>query len=259
MSNARNEDQVYNLLDSKTGLPVDMLSKTQRADLDDRLIQEWSWCTDDDEIKKIIYYWIGGGRIDNQKIDEPFFILSSTAPNRMITIWEDGNGSARLTKGDNQNYFDTPFDEKSISNRRGSVLEAFARIEFILDHLTLIEMGVYSDSGKPSFALRTVRSLNAQRKIKDLRSIERLRDIDFRAIERIRNLRNQMAHQYFVEEIDYNGIHFSRMSENGNQLTKSLNEDYKSVMRTLINVYYSEQKPVIKWLLSCIINRNTQK
>lgn len=137
------KSQKYTLVDSKYGLPVNILSPEQMDGPEAHLISGWEWCTDNKDIMKVLHYWIGGGRdgINNYRtVKQPFFIISSTDPNRMLTFWEDGSGSAQLNKGEQYSYFDMPFDEKSFTNRRGSVLEAFARIEFVLDHLTLIQL-----------------------------------------------------------------------------------------------------------------------
>lgn len=255
MSKKSDHQPQYTIIDSKTGIPVDLLTPEQMDDLEFRLIHGWAWCTDNEDIMKVLHFWIGGGRDDKpgknnyRTINHPFFIISDTDPNRMVTFWEDGNGSAQLNKGEQHSYFDTPFDEKSTTNRRGSVLEAFARIEFILDHLSLIQLGVYSDVGNPTFALSTIRSQNAQRKIRDLQKIKSLKNVDFKAIERIRNLRNQMAHQYFVEVIDYKGIHLSRRDGSGQEITNALNEDYTSAIKTLFDAYFIQQEQVVQWLL----------
>lgn len=123
---------------------------------------------------KILHLWIGSGSDKAMNLGEPFFIISSRDKSKIVTFWEDGEGNGALNKGEQDSYFDTPFNEKSTSNRRGAVLEAFARIEFLLDHLALVNCGVYSDVGNPKYTLKTIRSQNAHNKIAGLKRIPEL-------------------------------------------------------------------------------------
>lgn len=242
-----NSEEKYTLVDSKTGKPVDELNDKEKKELELRLIRGWNWCTDSEDIMKILHLWIGAGRNEDMSVGQPFFIISSTNRTRIVTFWEDGEGNAALNKGEQDNYFDTPFDEKSNSNRRGAVLEAFARIEFLLDHLALISCGVYTDVGNPKYTLRTIRAQNTHSKIAGLKRMPELSGVSFNAIERMRTLRNQMAHQYSVEHIEYHGISLSRGNGSGHQITQSLNTDYNEIITSIFQAYYDCQTPVVEW------------
>ena len=241
------------LVDSKSGKALDQLTPQENKDLSKRLAHSWAWCTDNEDIMWVLHYWIGAERVDGRKTGQPFFLVSSPDFNKIVTFWEDAEGNLSLTKGESLKPFDMPLNRKAASNMRGAVLEAFIKLEFILDHLMLLRYGVYSSTGNPKEALETVRRLNSASKISALRKISDYQSVNFAAIERIKTLRNKLSHQFSLHNIEYGGLTLSRDDDdNGQKMTDELNKDYDLAMQSLIEVYYANQQKVAEWLLDIL-------
>lgn len=240
----------YRLVDTKTGKLLDDLSLDEKDDLKQRLVQEWNWCTDDERIMLILHHWIGAERDSSRTLAEPFFLVSSPDMTRIVTFWESAEGDMALNKGEPTRPFDTPFNKKTASNMRGAMLNAFVKLEFIIDHLILLRYGVYSPKGRPSELLETIRSMGTANKIKILQKSRQYPDIDFNAFERLKRLRNQLAHQFSLQRVEYYGSRLEWDNDDaGQSMTDRLNDDFESALCSLLETYYNNQDDVIEWLL----------
>lgn len=244
------EENQYILAVDSTEKIVENLSFEEIRDIEDRIIQKWSSFTTDDDIKRIFYFWMGSGFVENRKIAQPFFIVAFSPKDKISTLWEDGEGFGSFNTNEAIEPIDKPFNLKTSGGMRGVILDAFVRIEFIIDHLLILQLGVYSSEGSPTEGLELIRRLSTSTKLMKLNKISRYRGINFNAIERIRKLRNQMAHQYLLNGLKYKDIILSENdNRNGEIFSKYLNEDYLLAIRSLYVIYYKYQGPVISWLM----------
>lgn len=244
-------------MDVKTGKFLDDLSIDEKDDLKQRLVHEWNWCTDDERIMSILHYWIGAERDSKKTLTEPFFLVSSPDMARIVTFWESVEGDMALNKGEPTRPFDTPFNRKTASNMRGAVLNAFVKLEFIIDHLMVLRYGVYSTKGHPKELIETIRGMSTANKIRTLQKSRQYPDIDFNAFERLKRLRNQLAHQFSLQRVEYHGSRLEWDGDDAGQaMTDKLNDDFESALSSLLKTYYENQDEVVEWLLERLDKRS---
>ncbi len=224
------------------GKHIDKLNAEERANIEKKLWAEWSKFTDDERIQKILHYWIGAGTFGKKTdIDQPFLIVS---PKKLL-FWDDGEGNAAANFGEVRTL------QKGITptHLRGSFLDSFLQLEFIANHLLLVDCGTYSIGVDIKKILDLIRRMEVLEKINLLKKYGLIDSNDRKKLNSLRVFRNSMAHNYATNDAAYSGLKI-HLSTTQTKAWDRICEDTNLILEKLISVYSTNQEPVIEWILT---------
>lgn len=174
-----------------------------------------------------------------------------------ITMLHGGHGSRQLTVHNSmsRDIIDFSFfgDNNTQLNddRRGKILAAFCKLEFCIDALICLEMGVFDnklaikDMHKELKTDRDGLFTTANKKVNYLVHKNRISSETYESFKKAKNIRNSLAHQYLP--IDEYGISKIDLKNYKTHLN-AIDQIFNGCWYYLLKDYGTQQLPVIHWL-----------
>lgn len=218
------------------------LNDTKVQEIVKRLQSQWSQFTPDERIQEILHLWIGSSIPSTKKaaVEDPFLIISPPS----LLFWDDGDGNAAAHFGNigSLNKGLTP------THLRGSFLEAFLQLEFIIDHLLTLHFGGYCEGCDTKKILEITSRVEIAEKINLIKKYGLISRECKKRLNNLRDFRNLMAHHYPTSGISYGKIKVS-MTDSQKEAWSNICDDTNFVLEELVAVYSEHQNPIIEWLL----------
>ncbi len=186
----------------------------------------------------------------------PLFLYTESRDERNYVTYSrvyggGGSGSAEVGVGA-RSLFETDLSDRLGTSERGKILDAFCKIEFCIDVMICIEMGVFSNkieyvSIKNEFSeARDGLFSSVHKKINYLKHKKILMPETHKLLMKSKVIRNNLAHQYLP--INGYGVTDKDLDRHGTY-TKAIQIVFEATWVNLLIDYTKIQLPVLEWII----------